>query len=164
MKDKLFDIVLVVLFIILALFSTFTFLIISKKETGNVKFIKKYYDIMFVNAQTLNDSSIKVNNEEDYIHIEIPNLNEFNKEILLSIDAVNIGNIDTYVKNFSISNIDTNLKDNDVNISLSLDRNEIIKKSEYKKINIKITYNNSNKIENPYYNFNINYVFDEVSI
>lgn len=162
MKDKIYYSIMIIVFILLVVASTITFLVINNSETGTSKFIKKYYDIMFVNT-TLNnnDMIVKVDNDKDSIHIEIPNLNEINNNTF-SLDVKNIGNEDVVVNNYSFSNIDTNINSNDIEVLVSLNKDEIIRGSSDKKLNVTINYKGNDKNITPYYNFNINYLFDEV--
>ena len=160
MKDKVYYIIMVVVFILLVVTSTITFLVINNSEKGTSNFIKKYYDIMFSNT-IINDDNVlvKVDNDNDSIHVEIPNLK---KTITFSLDLKNIGNKDAYVSNYSFSNIDTNVDLDNVNISVSIPRDEIIKGGSDKKLNVTVNYNSVNNNITPYYNFNINYLFNEV--
>ncbi len=164
MKQTTKYILLVLIFIVIVVGITFSFLFIRYDEKGSVEVIKKYYDVMFINTMIEDNkkTSIKLNNNDDSIHISIPNLNE-EKLTTFSVDAINIGNIDTYVDNYSISNVDTNANINDVQIEVSLNKDELIKGGESKKINVKVKYN-GNSEEKIYYNFNINYVFNKDNV
>ena len=164
MKQTTKYILLVLIFIAIVVGITFSFLFIRYDEKGSVEVVKKYYDVMFINTMIEDNkkTSIKLNNNDDSIHISIPNLNE-EKLTTFSVDAINIGNIDTYVDNYSISNVDTNANINDVQIEVSLNKDELIKGGESKKINVKVKYN-GNSEEKIYYNFNINYVFNKDNV
>ena len=141
MKQTTKYILLVLIFIAIVVGITFSFLFIRYDEKGSVEVVKKYYDVMFINTMIEDNkkTSIKLNNNDDSIHISIPNLNE-EKLTTFSVDAINIGNIDTYVDNYSISNVDTNANINDVQIEVSLNKDELIKGGESKKINVKVKY------------------------
>ena len=158
-------IAIIILFIVLVFIITITNLYIKYSEKGTINTIKKYYDVMFNNTTIDYDSqiSVKTNSDNDSIHIEIPNLKE-RKEFDIYIDATNIGNIDVVVDNYSISNIISNVDNSKVDISASLIKEDVLKGSESKKINIKVKYNGNDKNITPYINFNINYVFNEVKI
>jgi hypothetical protein len=79
------------------------------------------------------------------------------------LDAKNLGNMDAVIDSFSYTNIVTNMNKDFVKVTTSLSKDETIKGGEEKKLIIRIV-NNGEEVENPYYNFNINYVFKEVSI
>ena len=106
---------------------------------------------------------IKTNDGSDSIHIEVNNIIE-NKEIELSLDMKNIGSRDVIVDNYYYMNIDSNVDLSKVEITSSIEKNDVIKGGESKKLFIKIKYNGKEKIDNSYYNFNINYVFNEVKL
>lgn len=164
MKNTLKYIILLILSIILVVSITFTYLKLHYSEKGIIKVNNGYYDIVFSNVLIENDDAkIKTNDNDDYVHIEINNLIE-NKEIELSLDLKNIGSKDVFVDNFSYANIDSNVDLSKVEIISSLEKNTIIKGGESKKLFVKVKYNGKEKIENSYYNFNINYVFDEVRL
>ena len=99
--------------------------------------------------------SVKINEDNDTIKVNIPNLNEFKKSESFSLDVKNIGNIDASISEANIMNIDTNVPKSKV---------KVIKGSESKKLNVTITYLGDNTALNPYYNFVIKYVFDEVNL
>ena len=62
------------------------------------------------------------------------------------------------VKNYSITNIDTNAKNpNDIEVSVSLDSGVIIKSGESKKLNI--TIRNKSKLNDIYYKFNFGIIY-----
>ena len=151
MKKSINYIIFIILLIVLVISMTLSVLFLKYKDQGKFNLSRKKFDIVFTNAI--------VNNEKKYIHIDISKLP---KEIQLSVDIKNIANIDALVKNFSYSNIDTNAQEGEVNITTSINNGEIIKKGEAKKLNIVIK-NNTNK-EDLFYNFNINYLFEEYNL
>ena len=106
--------------------------------------------------------TVKLDNENSTIQVKVPDLNQFKKTNSFSIDLTNIGNIDAKITDIRIENIFANIDTKNVNINLSLDKEGVIKGGETKKLNIEITYNGKDKIEQPYYEFSIKYVFDEV--
>ena len=161
MKNSLKYIILIIIFVACVAGITMSYLHIHYKKMGNVKIITKYYDIVFNNVIIGDsDSSVKIDNDEDYLHIEIPKFKN-NTEIVL--DAKNLGNMDAVIDSFSYTNIVTNMNKDFVKVTTSLSKDETIKGGEEKKLIIRIV-NNGEAVENPYYNFNINYVFKEVSI
>lgn len=162
MKNSIKYIVIILILIISVGFITMSYLKAHYNETGEIKVTKKYYDIIFTNIMVDNDISVKVNNDEDSIHVEIPSFK--NSEASISIDVNNIGNIDAIVDNFSYTNIVTNMVKDNMLIDVSLQKDSVIKGSESKRLNIILKYIGNDQIENPYYNFNINYIFKEVSI
>ena len=111
-------------------------------------------------------SKINLNEDKkvDILKIDWENndLNKFKKTNSFSINLTNIGNIDAKIIDIRIENIFANIDTKNVNINLSLDKEDIIKGGETKKLNVEITYNGKDKIEQPYYEFSIKYVFDEV--
>ena len=160
MKKSINYIIFIILLIVLVISMTLSVLFLKYKDQGKFNLSRKKFDIVFTNA-IVNDENVKfkINNEKKYIHIDISKLP---KEIQLSVDIKNIANIDALVKNFSYSNIDTNAQEGEVSITTSINNGEIIKKGEAKKLNIVIK-NNTNK-EDLYYNFNINYLFEEYNL
>ena len=108
------------------------------------------------------ETSIKIDNDNDSIHFDIPNFSD--KVLLYSIDLINIGNVDVNVDSISYTNVDTNFDKNDVKITTSISKGDLVKGGEQKKLNVTLEYLGNNKIENNYYNFNINFVFEKVSI
>lgn len=164
MKNTVKYILLLILSIILVVCITFTYLKIHYFEKGTIKINNSYYDIVFSNILVENnDLMIKTNDGSDSIHIEVNNIIE-NKEIELSLDMKNIGSRDVIVDNYSYMNIDSNVDLSKVEITSSIEKNDVIKGGESKKLFIKIKYNGKEKIDNSYYNFNINYVFNEVKL
>lgn len=163
-KNNFIYAICAVLFIVLVTSVTITYLIINEKDRGISDIDKKYYDVIFSNVSIDYDSniSVKINNEKDYIHIVIPDLNEFKKTNSFAIDVKNIGNINAYVEKMYLSNIVSNIDPSKVNVEVSLVKDDVIKGGESKKLIINITYIGSNKEENPNYEFNINYAFSEV--
>ena len=162
MKNNIKYIIVIVLFIGLIASITLFYLHVHYKDFGEMKINKKYYDIMFTNT-VINDSdvSIKIDNDKDYIHIEIPKFNTKTMEFYL--DVKNIGNLSAEVDSLSYTNIDTNMNKDNIKITSTINKNDVIKGSEDKKLIIKIE-NNDNISDNSYYNFNVNFVFKEVGI
>ena len=161
MKNSIKYILLVIVFIVFVASITVSILFTRYSESGNFDVIRKNFNIVFSNIIVNSDDvKIKVDNENKSIHIEVLNLDS--EEI--NIDVKNIANIDGIIKNYSLSNIDTNAKDRDkdVSVSVSLTEGEIIKHGESKKLNVNIK-NNSNE-KDIYYKFNINYLFEEYNL
>lgn len=163
-KNNFVYAVCIVLFVVLVTSVTITYLVINEKDRGISDVSKKYYDVIFSNVSIdyESDISVKINNEKDYIHIVIPNLNEFERSSSFAIDVKNIGNISAYVEKMHLSNIISNIDPSKVNVDVSLVKDDIIKGGESKKLIITITYIGKEKIEIPNYEFNINYSFNEV--
>lgn len=164
MKEKITYALIVLLFSILVLSLALYYLFNGFSIRGDANIIKKYYDIKFNNVSIdyETDMTVKLDNENSTIQVKVPNLNKFKKTNSFSIDLTNIGNIDAKITNIRIENIFANIDTKNVNINLSLDKEDVIKGGETKKLNIEITYNGKDKIEQPYYEFSIKYVFDEV--
>ena len=161
MKNSLQYIVLIIIFITCVVSITLSYLHTNYKEMGSIKVTKKYYDIMFDNAIIDNNStSIKIDNDKDSLHIEIP---EFKNDVEFSLDVKNIGNVDVLLDSISYTNVVTNMDKTKVKVITSLEKNDIIRGGDEKKLVVKITSDGVN-IEDPHYNFNINCIFKEVSI
>ena len=160
MKGFLKYTLLIILFIILVASITLSKLILNYQEKGTFELNRTYSDVLFsniiINEETV---SIKVDNNSKSIHIMIPNL----KELEFDVDLKNIGNKDVKIKNFSYSNIVSNANNNEVEITSSLKEGDIISGSGTNKLNVKIKYKGKSS-EYIYYNFNINYVFEEVNL
>lgn len=164
MKEKITYALIILLFSILVLSLALYYLFNGFSMMGKADIIKKYYDIKLNNVSIdyETDMTIKLDNENGTIQVKVPDLNKFKKTNSFSIDLTNIGNIDAKIIDIRIENIFANIDTKNVNINLSLDKEDIIKGGETKKLNVEITYNGKDKIEQPYYEFSIKYVFDEV--
>ncbi len=164
MKEKITYALIILLFSILVLSLALYYLFNGFSMMGKADIIKKYYDIKLNNVSIdyETDMTIKLDNENGTIQVKVPDLNKFKKTNSFSIDLTNIGNIDAKITDIRIENIFANIDTKNVNINLSLDKENVIKGGETKKLNVEITYNGKDKIEQPYYEFSIKYVFDEV--
>jgi hypothetical protein len=164
MKEKITYALIILLFSILVLSLALYYLFNGFSIRGDANIIKKYYDIKLNNVSVdyETDMTVKLDNENSTIQVKVPDLNQFKKTNSFSIDLTNIGNIDAKITDIRIENIFANIDTKNVNINLSLDKEDVIKGGETKKLNIEITYNGKDKIEQPYYEFSIKYVFDEV--
>ena len=164
MKEKITYALIILLFSILVLSLALYYLFNGFSMMGKADIIKKYYDIKLNNVSIdyETDMTIKLDNENGTIQVKVPDLNKFKKTNSFSIDLTNIGNIDAKIIDIRIENIFANIDTKNVNINLSLDKEDIVKGGETKKLNVEITYNGKDKIEQPYYEFSIKYVFDEV--
>lgn len=164
MKEKITYALIILLFSILVLSLALYYLFNGFSMMGKADIIKKYYDIKLNNVSIdyETDMTVKLDNENGTIQVKVPDLNKFKKTNSFSIDLTNIGNIDAKIIDIRIENIFANIDTKNVNINLSLDKEDIIKGGETKKLNVEITYNGKDKIEQPYYEFSIKYVFDEV--
>ncbi len=164
MKEKITYALIILLFSILVLSLALYYLFNGFSMMGKADIIKKYYDIKLNNVSIdyETDMTVKLDNENGTIQVKVPDLNKFKKTNSFSIDLTNIGNIDAKIIDIRIENIFANIDTKNVNINLSLDKEGIIKGGETKKLNVEITYNGKDKIEQPYYEFSIKYVFDEV--
>ena len=161
MKDTTKFIFMVIVFMVLVVSMTFCYLFLHYKEKGDVNITKKYYDIKFINAVVSENikSSVKINNDNDSFHVEIPNMNK-DKSATISLDVINIGNISVYVDNYSITNGNTNARSTDFDIDVSLKKGELIKGGESKKVIVKVKYKGNNS-DDVFYNFNVNYLFNK---
>lgn len=164
MKEKITYALIVLLFSILVLSLALYYLFNGFSIRGDANIIKKYYDIKLNNVSIdyETDMTIKLDNKNGTIKVKVPDLNKFKKTNSFSLDLTNIGNIDAKITNIYIEKIFANIDTKNVNINLSLNKEDIIKGGKTKKLNIEITYNGKDIIEQPYYEFSIKYVFDEV--
>ncbi|MGM9875389.1 MAG: hypothetical protein ACI32H_05660 [Bacilli bacterium] len=164
MKEKITYTLIVLLFSILVLSLALYYLFNGFSIRGDANIIKKYYDIKLNNVSIdyETDMTIKLDNENGTIKVKVPDLNKFKKTNSFSLDLTNIGNIDAKITNIYIEKIFANIDTKNVNINLSLNKEDIIKGGKTKKLNVEITYNGKDIIEQPYYEFSIKYVFDEV--
>lgn len=164
MKEKITYALIILLFSILVLSLALYYLFNGFSIRGDANIIKKYYDIKLNNVSVdyETDMTVKLDNENSTIQVKVPDLNQFKKTNSFSIDLTNIGNIDAKITEIRIEKIFANIDTKNVNINLSLDKEDVIKGGETKKLNIEITYNGKDRIEQPYYEFSIKYVFDEV--
>jgi predicted transport protein len=156
---------MITLLIVVLVFSiTITYIVVQKTENGTGTIKTKYYDIFFSNPIIDFDSKmeVKVNNEKKKISLNIPDLNEFKEPNSFLIDVKNIGNLDAYVDNMFLNNIKSNIETENINIDISLVKDEIIKGSESKRLIITIKYKEQEIEETPYLNIDINYKFGEV--
>ena len=159
MKKSIKYIILIVVFIAFVVSITASTLFTKYSEQGVFNVKRKNFDIVFSNIIVNSDKAkVKIDNTNKSIHIEVNNLEEEN----ISVDVINIANIDGIVKNYSLSNIDTNASIDGVDVSVSLDREDIISSGESRKLNINIK--NKSKSKDIYYRFNINYLFEEYNL
>ena len=160
MKGSLKYIIIVLLLSILVISITVSTLFTKYKEQGKFNVIRKNFDVVFTNQFVKDDNvKLKINNDKDYLHIDISNIK---KDISIDVDVKNIANIDAIVKNYSYSNISTNATDGQISVYTSINNGDVIKKGDSKKLNIVIK-NNTNRSD-IYYNFNINYLFEEYNL
>ena len=156
---------MIFLLIVVLVFSiTITYIVVEKDETGKGTIKTRYYDIMFTNTTIDFESKmeVKVDDDKDKISINIPDLNEFKESNSFSIDIKNIGNVDAYVENVNLTNIKTNIETENINIDISIIKDDVIKGSESKKLILTITYKGQETEEIPTISFDVNYKFNEV--
>ena len=160
MKKYIKYILLVVVFIAFIVSITISVLFTKYKEQGNFLLSRKRFDVVFSNVLVEKDNmSVKLDNANKSIHIKVNNISDTEE---VSLDIKNIANIDAVIKNYSISNLDTNAQDGTVIVDLSTNNGDVIKKGETKKLFIIIK--NNSKDKDIYYNFNINYLFEEYNL
>ena len=155
--------ILLLVFIVLIFSITFVYVYIHYREQGSIEVVKKYSEIIITNVKIDYDSDMSAKIDGSSIHVDIPNLSNKN-DIEFSFDVTNIGNIDVKSENYVITNVVNNIDDNNIKITSSLKGGEIIKGGESKKVIIKIEYNGKDKINDAFYNFNVNYQFNEVNL
>ena len=163
-KNRYITTMLFLLIVVLVFSVSITYIVIEKAETGSGTIKTSYYDIMFTNTTIDFNSSleVKIDDNKDKISIKIPDLNEFKESNSFSIDVKNIGNIDAYVEKVNLTNIKTNIDTQNINIDMTLVKDDIIKGSESKKLIFTITYNEQLIEQIPQISFDVNYKFNEV--
>ena len=156
MKNSLKYVLLIIFFIALVISVTVSTLYIKYEIKGEFKYNRRYYDIKYSNVFMDNDDIIvKVDENNNSIHIDIP---ELEKENTISVDVSNIGNSDIVVDSYSITNVDTSLNKDNISVVTSLEKDDVLKGGNSEKIIINIKNNNKEK---GHFNFNINYIFKE---
>ena len=162
MRNSIKYVLFILVFIVLVFSVTFSRVYTKYKDQGVFELKRNNCDIIFYNAiiSGNNDVKIKINNNDKSIHIESK---DFKDKIEFSIDLKNIGNEEMILKNYSISNIDTNGNKDNFIIKTSLDQNQRIKGSQSIKLNV-VVENIGKDQDDLYYNFNLNYVFEEVKL
>lgn len=157
-------IISILFFIVFIFVITYSYLNTNFNQKGNMDYKRKYYDIVYSNVTIDYDTTmkIKLDSDNDTISVKVNNLNEFKKTNSFSVDLTNIGNINAIIKSIKIQNIQSNIEPKNVNIDISTEENDIIKGGETKKLIIRITYNETDKKEDPFYFFDIKYDFNEV--
>jgi hypothetical protein len=166
MKDRIKYISLIAVFIILVFSITITNLLLKYDDTGSFVSNKEYYEIRFSNVRVNYDidTIIKVNNEDNSLHFELSNLNDYVEEKTFYIDVTNLGNKSAYVTNMYLTNIDTNEKSDKIDIYTSINNGDRINGGEQKLLIVRVKYNSKESKDIKYYNFNINYNFDKVNL
>ena len=163
MKGSIKYILLIIVFIVFVCSITITNLFIKYDESGSFDLKKEYYEIRFNNVK-INydlDASIKLNDENNFVHFDLNDLNEFIDEKEFHIDLTNLGNKDVFVTNAYISNIDTNVDLEKVDINTSISNGDRISGGSSKRLFVKIKYNGKKSKNKKYFNFNINYAFSK---
>lgn len=157
-------IIFILFFIVFIFIITYSYLNTNFNQKGNMDYKRKYYDIVYSNVTIDYDTTmkIKLDNDNDTISVRVNDLNEFKKTNSFSVDLTNIGNINAIIQSIKIQNIQSNIEPKKVNIDISTKENDIIKGGETKKLIIRITYNETDKKETPFYFFDIKYDFNEV--
>jgi hypothetical protein len=166
MKDKIRYISLVAVFIIFIFSITITNLLLKYDETGSFVSNKEYFEIRFSNVRVNYDidTKIMVNNEDNSLHFELSNLNDYIEEKEFYIDVTNIGNKNAYVSNMYLTNIDTNENEDKIDIYTSINNGDTILGGEQKILIVRVKYNSKESKDKKYYNFNLNYNYDKVSL
>lgn len=124
------------------------FIIKNMNIRGKVQIEKKYSTIVY----ELKDNELSQSN--DLICVRMNNIKDE-----LYFDIYNTGNKDVIINNTNINNISTNMDKDKLNIKLNVDKDDVIKGGEVKRVVININYEDSIK-ENNYLNFDIKYGFN----
>lgn len=160
MKKYLKYIILVAVFVVLVVSITISMLFTRYKEQGKFEVSRKSFNVIFTNVLVDKDNiKVKLDNDNKSVHIKTIDLANVEE---VSLDIKNIANKDAVIKNYSLSNIVTNSKAGEIIIDVSAKNGDVIRKGETKKLIITIKNNSKNK--NLYYNFNINYLFEEYNL
>ena len=154
--------ILVVSFIICIFISTYYYLNVRYKYKGEVNYTNSYYDVKVTDATIDYETTTKVIISDDVIEVNIDDLYRYSNTNSINVELYNIGNIDAIISNIFISNIDTNVKRDDIKINLSLKNNDMINARSKKILRIDITNNSVDTDINDYLNFNINVNYREV--
>ena len=158
MKNTMRYIFLVITILALIGVSIYSYIYLHYNDKGTINVDNNYYDIMFTNVNIGNDNLlVKVNDEKDSIHIEIPNIIK-NNVYSFSIDVKNIGNQSISIKDILYNNINTNVEESNVLVESNFSENDVINGGEVRKLDIRVKYI-GDVIENSFYNFDINYHF-----
>ena len=116
----------------------------------------------FIKDKTETYTFLRKNNivtDANYVHTD----NNFTTTLKTKLENMNSDGEANRINSISLNNNPLTIDSSkNVNIDLSLDKNNIIEGGKTEKLNIKITYNGKDIIEQPYYEFSIKYVFDEV--
>lgn len=160
MKKYLKYIILVAVFVVLVVSITISMLFTRYKEQGKFEVSRKSFNVIFTNVLVDKDNiKVKLDNDNKSVHIKTIDLANVEE---VSLDIKNIANKDAVIKNYSLSNIVTNSKAGEIIIDVSAKNGDVIRKGETKKLII--TIKNNTKKKNLYYNFNINYLFEEYNL
>ena len=149
-KEKKVYFLLIISFILFVCVFISTFIIKNINIKGKTNIIKKYSEVKY-----------ESNNDELFIHDDIVSvrLNELKDE--LSFNIYNIGNNDIKVSYLDIGIINTNLNRDKLNIKLDLNKNDVIKGGQVKRVVVYIDYDKNEIKENSYLNFDLKYSFSE---
>lgn len=156
-QNKLMILYSILLFsvIIFVFFLTYIFLNNNYREKGTVDTSNRYYDVIINNVSIDYDTITKVNIKDDKIKIDIKDLYKYAKTNSINIELYNIGSKDAQINNIDIVNYSgsANIKNLDVNVSLKKD--DIIEAYSKKIFKIDITYKEKNPLETDNINFDI---------
>ena len=164
-KNRLIILYSILLFSIIVFVFLITYIYLSNNynEKGTVNINNKYYDVLINNVSIDNDSKTKVYIEDSKINIDIPDLYKYKKTNSINVELYNIGNIDAKISNIELVNFDSNINIKNVDIKLSLNKEDIIYASSKKMLKIDITYNNPNSLETDNINFDIIIRYKEIT-
>lgn len=164
-KNRLIILYSILLFSIIVFVFLITYIYLSNNynEKGTVNINNKYYDVLINNVSIDNDSKTKVYIEDSKINIDIPDLYKYKKTNSINVELYNIGNIDAKISNIELVNFDSNINIKNVDIKLSLNKEDIIYASSKKMLKIDITYNNPNSLETDNINFDIIIRYEEIT-
>ncbi len=147
-KSRITYIVLLILFVVFIIGLDIVFYIRYSNISGKLSINRKFYNINYIT----DNNNVKLYNGD--INVNIKSLNE---EVYF--DIYNSGNINATLDNVSFKSITSNLEEENFVITSSLQKNDVIKGGETKRVYIKITCENCN--QDTELAFNIEYDFTE---
>ncbi len=147
-KGRVTYIVLLILFVVFVIGLDIIFYMRYSNISGKLSINRKFYDINYIT----DNSNVKLYNGD--INVNIKNLDE---EVYF--DIYNSGNINATLDSVSFKSITSNLEEENFTITSSLQKNDVIKGGETRRVYINITCENCNK--DTELAFNTEYVFTE---
>lgn len=164
-KNKLIILYSILLFsvIIFVFLLTYIFLNNNYREKGTVDTNNKYYDVVINNVSIDYDSITKVNIKDNKINIDIKDLYRYTRANSINIELYNIGSIDAKINNIELVNYSGNANINNIDVKMSLKKDDIIEAYSKKMFKIDITYKENNPLQTDNINFDIIIKYKEIT-